>query len=154
MDIKKSLRMVGITISILLICFLLLGVVLLLYSPGKPAPFLDKNGNPLAGSISEKIHVRINGVDQGMFIMGKNMANPVLLYLHGGMPDYFLRQKYPTGLEDYFTVIWWEQRGSGLSFSADIGRSAHSPLFEEPEKMQRILKEDVLNGLNNLADIK
>jgi len=131
----------------------MLVVVLWLYSPGKPAPFLDENGNPLAGSISEKIHVRIHGVDQGMFIMGKNTQYPVLLYLHGGMPDYFLRRKYPTGLEDYFTVIWWEQRGSGLSFSADIERSAHSPLFEEPEKMQRILKEDVLNGLNNLADI-
>jgi pimeloyl-ACP methyl ester carboxylesterase len=44
----------------------------------------------------------------------------VLLYLHGGMPDYFLTQKYPTGLEDYFTVVWWEQRGSGLSYSTDI----------------------------------
>ena len=33
-------------------------------------------------------------------------------------------------------------------------QSAHSPLFEEPEKMQHILQEDVLGGLNNLADIK
>ncbi|MBP6810368.1 MAG: alpha/beta hydrolase [Saprospiraceae bacterium] len=109
-----------ITISILIICLLILGVVLLVYSPGKPAPFLDESGNPLAGSISEKIHVNINGVNQGMFIKGKDITNPVLLYLHGGMPDYFLNQKYPTGLEDYFTVIWWEQRGSGLSYSADI----------------------------------
>jgi pimeloyl-ACP methyl ester carboxylesterase len=44
----------------------------------------------------------------------------VLLYLHGGMPDYFLTQDYPTGLDEYFTVVWWEQRGSGLSYSADI----------------------------------
>ena len=36
------------------------------------------------------------------------------------MPDYFLTQKYPTGLEDYFTVVWWEQRGSGISYSPDI----------------------------------
>jgi pimeloyl-ACP methyl ester carboxylesterase len=35
------------------------------------------------------------------------------------MPDYFLTQKYPTGLEDYFTVVWWEQRGSGLSYHPD-----------------------------------
>lgn len=55
-----------------------------------------------------------------MFIMSKDATHPVLLYLHGGMPDYFLTQKYPTGLEDYFTVVWWEQRGSGLSYSADI----------------------------------
>jgi pimeloyl-ACP methyl ester carboxylesterase len=55
-----------------------------------------------------------------MFIKGKDVRHPVLLYLHGGMPDYFLTQKYPTGLEDYFTVIWWEQRGSGMSYRADI----------------------------------
>jgi hypothetical protein len=33
-------------------------------------------------------------------------------------------------------------------------QSAHSPLFEEPEKMQRILQEDILQGMNNLADTK
>ena len=36
------------------------------------------------------------------------------------MPEYWLTQRYPTGLEDYFTVVWWEQRGAGLSYSADI----------------------------------
>jgi pimeloyl-ACP methyl ester carboxylesterase len=74
----------------------------------------------LAGSISEKIQININGVEQGMFIKGKNVSNPVLLYLHGGMPDYFLTEKYPTTLEDDFTVVWWEQRGSGISYSPDI----------------------------------
>jgi len=33
-------------------------------------------------------------------------------------------------------------------------QSAHSPLFEEPEKMRQILQEDVLAGVNNLANIK
>ncbi len=75
--------------------------VLLAWSPGKPLPFVDDNGKPLAGSISEKIFVNINGVEQGMFIKGKDTGNPVLLYLHGGMPDYFLTQTYPTGLEDH-----------------------------------------------------
>ena len=55
-----------------------------------------------------------------MFIKSTNAKNPVLLYLHGGMPDYFLTSRYPTGLEELFTVIWWEQRGSGISFSPDI----------------------------------
>jgi pimeloyl-ACP methyl ester carboxylesterase len=32
----------------------------------------------------------------------------------------FLAEKYPTGLEDYFTVCWWERRGAGLSYRADI----------------------------------
>ncbi len=109
-----------IILSAFLLCLLILVGALLVSSPGKTKPFLDERGEPLAGSISEKIWVNINGVEQGMFIMSKDSTNPVLLYLHGGMPDYFLTRKYPTGLEDNFTVIWWEQRGSGLSYSADI----------------------------------
>ena len=113
--------------AVLLISLLVLVGVLLFMSPGTPKPFLDVSGKPLVGSISEKIKVNINGVDQGMFIKGKNARNPVLLYLHGGMPDYFLTEHYPTGLDEYFTVVWWEQRGSGLSYSADIPPESVNP---------------------------
>jgi pimeloyl-ACP methyl ester carboxylesterase len=108
--------------AILLVCVIILGGLLLASSPGKPEPFLDENGNPLADSISEKIRVNINGTEQGMFIKGKDIDNPVLLFVHGGpgMPEYWLTQRYPTGLEDHFTVVWWEQRGAGLSYSPDI----------------------------------
>ena len=99
---------------------LILIMVLWIYSPGKPKPFLDANGKLLVNSISEKIFVNINGVKQGMFIKGKDMSKPVLLYVHGGMPDYFLTQKYPTGFDEYFIVIWWEQRGAGMSYHKDI----------------------------------
>jgi pimeloyl-ACP methyl ester carboxylesterase len=112
-----------VVISILLACiFVLFGILQLWSYPGKPKPFVDENGHPPAGSLSEKVFVNINGVKQGMFIKSKDVTNPVLLYLHGGMPDYFLTQHYPTGLEDDFTVVWWEQRGSGLSYSPDIPR--------------------------------
>jgi pimeloyl-ACP methyl ester carboxylesterase len=95
---------------------------LFLWSTGKPTLIVDENGRPLAGSLSEKVFVNINGVQQGMFIKSKDERNPVLLFLHGGpgMPEYFLTGRYPTGLEDYFTVVWWEQRGSGLSYRADL----------------------------------
>lgn len=98
---------------------LLVGL-LVLVSPGKPVPFLDAAGKTLPGSLSEKIHVDINGTRQGMFIKSKHTAHPVLLYLHGGLPDYFLTREHPTGLDDSFTVVWWEQRGSGISYSDDI----------------------------------
>ncbi len=111
-------------LSIILICLLTSVGVLFVMSPGKPEPFLDKKGSVLRGSISEKIFININGVKQGMFIMSKNVTNPVLLYLHGGMPEYFLTKRYPTGLEDIFTVVWWEQRGSGLSYSSNIPRES------------------------------
>jgi pimeloyl-ACP methyl ester carboxylesterase len=98
------------------------GILLRWSHPGRPQPFVDDQGRPLVGSISEKIHVTVNGVEQGMFIESRDQTNPVLLYLHGGpgMPTYFLTQRYPTGLEEYFTVCWWEQRGTGLSYRAGI----------------------------------
>ena len=111
-----------IMVLILSACMLIILGLLFLWSPGKTRPFLDESGRPLAGSISEKIRVLINGVEQGMFIRGRDSAKPVLLFLHGGpgLPEYFLTRDYPTGLEDGFTVCWWEQRGAGLSYSPDI----------------------------------
>jgi pimeloyl-ACP methyl ester carboxylesterase len=117
---RKVGRVMLIIISVLMACILILAGVMLALSPGKPNPIVDQNGKPVPGSISEKMFVNINGVEMGMFIKSKNSANPVLLYLHGGMPDYFLTQKYPTGLENLFTVVWWEQRGSGISYNDNI----------------------------------
>jgi pimeloyl-ACP methyl ester carboxylesterase len=92
------------------------------WSPGRPRPFLDAAGRILTGSMAEKLRVNINGVEQGMFIKGRDRSNPVLLWVHGGpgMPDYFLLEQYPTGLEELFTVVWWDQRGTALSYRPDI----------------------------------
>ena len=94
--------------------------MLKLLGRGRPKPLLDEYGRSLRSSISEKTFVDINGVRQGMFIQSKDATHPVLLCLHGGLPEYFLTERYPTGLENDFTVVWWEQRGAGLSYSPDI----------------------------------
>ena len=60
-----------ISLAVLFIPALLLLGVLLVVSPGTPKPFLDDSGQPLANSISEKVRVDINGVEQGMFIKGR-----------------------------------------------------------------------------------
>lgn len=108
------------TLVIFVVCILIVIGIGWAYSLGKPEPYLDETGNVLAGSLSEKVFVTIGGVKQGMFIKSKDSTNPVLLYVHGGMTLYFLTQRYPTGLEDQFTVVWWDQRGSGISYSVDI----------------------------------
>ncbi len=99
---------------------LLVGIGLVVHwSPGNPASIVDAEGRMIPGSLSEKIWVPINGSDQGMFITSRNVANPVLLFLHGfALPGLFLNDDYPTGLENEFTVCWWEQRGAGLSYDA------------------------------------
>jgi pimeloyl-ACP methyl ester carboxylesterase len=119
---RKSGRLRLALISLLLACLLGLVGALVIWSRGTVRPLLDSEGRPLPNSISEKIWVDINGIEQGMFIESENDANPVLLVVHGGpgMPDHFLTNRYPTGLEELFTVVWWEQRGTGLSYRSDI----------------------------------
>jgi len=107
-------------VFILLDGTLILVGALKLLGGGRPKPLMDENGRPLRGAISEKAFADINGVRQGMFIQSKDATHPVLLYLHGGLPEYFLTEQYPTGLEDDFTVAWWEQRGAGLSYNPGI----------------------------------
>ncbi|NNU78455.1 alpha/beta fold hydrolase [Clostridium estertheticum] len=111
-----------ISFSLITLCITALAIILLVQSPGKVNPLRDKNGNVMKDSISEKINVKINGVNMGMIIKSENISNPVLLFVHGGpgMPEYFLTETYPTGLEKYFTLVWWDQRGAGLSYSSDI----------------------------------
>ena len=93
-------------------------------SPGKIKPYQDEEGNVLEGSLWEKVKVEINGTMMGMVIESKDTSNPVLLFVHGGpgMPEYFLTQTKPTHLDDCFTVVWWDQRGAGLSYDSKIDR--------------------------------
>jgi len=112
-------------ISAVLACLLdLLGLLAAWSYPGRPRPLADEAGEPLPNSLSEKVFIDVNGTRQGIIIQSKDTRLPVLLYLHRGMPDYFLSKEYPTGFEDLFTVAWWEQRGAGISYSPDIPKDS------------------------------
>ncbi len=108
-------------LSIIFLCIIACLAVLLTLSPGELTQFTDENGNRLENSIYEKVFVEVNNIEMGMIIKGKDVSNPLLLFVHGGpgMTEYFLQENYPTGLEDYFTVVWWDQRGAGLSYHGD-----------------------------------
>lgn len=113
-----------------------LGVFLLvLASPGRPRPILNAAGQVVPGSISQKLFLNVNGTRQGLFIKSRDPRNPVLLYVHGGMPDYFLDAPHPTGLEQDFTMVWWEQRGAGLS------SAAASPL--QPVTIEQLVSDTI-----------
>lgn len=139
---RKALPVLLVLASTVLCCILLLVGALWLLSPGAPSPLVDPDGKVIAGSLSEKLFLRINGVEQGMFIKSRDTRNPVLLYLHGGMPDYFLTLRYPTGLEDQFTVVWWEQRGAGISYDPAIPPEAMTveQLILDTEELTRYLR--------------
>ncbi|MCC8122995.1 MAG: alpha/beta hydrolase [Oscillospiraceae bacterium] len=120
--LKVVKRILKILCASILIFSLLVTTAVFIRSPGVIEPYVDENNNVLTESISEKVFVEINGVEQGMIITGKSTKNPVILFVHGGpgMPEYFLSDKFPTGLDEHFTVCWWDQRGGGLSYSSDL----------------------------------
>ncbi len=93
-----------------------------LRNPGTVPPLRDAAEDPIPGGISERFTVEIDGVPQGMIIQSVNPSNRVLLFLHGGpgMPEFFLQTSRPKGLEQDFTVVWWDQRGAGMSWSPDL----------------------------------
>ena len=120
--IKKTFKILFIMMPVFFGLLISLFLFLLIKSPGKTEQYTDKSGKVIAGCISEKIFINIGGVNQGMFIRSKNIDNPILLYVHGGpaFPNYFLIDKFKPGLEDYYTVCYWEQRGGGLSYTSEV----------------------------------
>jgi pimeloyl-ACP methyl ester carboxylesterase len=86
------------------------------------------SSNQFAEFGRRKIHhfemVSIGGVDQAILINGKKSDNPVMLYLHGG-PGFPMLPFEPYDvnmrkLEERFTIVYWEQRGTGKSFNNSI----------------------------------
>jgi len=59
-------------------------------------------------------------------LRGENVANPALILLHGGpgFPETNVFRHFNSSLESTFTLVYWEQRGTGKSFAADLPESA------------------------------
>lgn len=73
-------------------------------------------------SIATLDEVNINGTNQSILIRSENINNPILLYLHSGpgSTEMVPFRSYHMDLEKYFTVVLWEQRGTGKSYDKSI----------------------------------
>lgn len=69
--------------------------------------------------VAEILYLDINNTKQYVLIRGKDTSNPVLLFLHGGpgASATALLRKFNSELEDHFTVVYWDQRNAGKSYS-------------------------------------
>jgi len=109
-------------------------------------PLLDAQGQEVPGSIVSLEEVTLGGVDQWILTRGQNPENPVLLFLHGGpggaiMPwvDLF----HTPLLEESFTVVHWDQRGAGKSYSPDLKVSDVTPdkFIADTLELSNLLRE-------------
>lgn len=66
-------------------------------------------------------YININNFRQNIMTISSDDNNPVLLIVHGGAgsPDRPLVKKYNSELAEYYTVVCWDQRGSGLSYTKE-----------------------------------
>ena len=71
--------------------------------------------------------VRIGGVDQFVSMRGEDRRNPVLLFIHGGpgFPTAPMAWFATHGLEEYFTVVHWDQRGAGRTHGVRQSQRRH-----------------------------
>lgn len=93
---------------------------------GTTPPFRGPDGKTLPNSIAEISYLRLGGFDQWVMIRGENIANPILILLHGGpgFPEMRLFRTFNTPLEQSFTVVYWMQRGTSKSFDRRMPASS------------------------------
>jgi pimeloyl-ACP methyl ester carboxylesterase len=68
------------------------------------------------------------------------------------VPVYFCHGRYDYTISYDLTKEYFNKLQSPIKGFYTFNESAHSPMFEEPEKFSSILEEDVFKGTNGLAD--
>jgi len=108
----------------ILIVFLILWISLFLYQKYLQKKVIQQTKIESSVGISTLEKINLGGVDQWILIRGKNKLNPILLFLHGGpgapLFPYARQIGFYTNLENHFTLVYWEQRGTGKSYSPSI----------------------------------
>ncbi|MGX7148171.1 alpha/beta fold hydrolase [Enterococcus ureasiticus] len=135
---KKIL--IGTTLTFTLIT----GGLLLFLSKNSPGSLDSYKDSDSKNQLMEKKKVMIGGIEQGLFIVGQNQENPVLLFLHGGPgnPEYAMSKESFTELEKMYTVCYWDQRGAGMSYT---------DLEKNPVDLDQMI-EDTLEVTNYLKE--
>ncbi len=97
---------------------LLLALTALVARPASTPAITGADGRPVPGSIAELSFVTVDGHDLGLMIRGHDRSNPVLLFLAGGPGGSELgaMRRHLSSLEEHFTVVTWDQRGTGRSY--------------------------------------
>jgi pimeloyl-ACP methyl ester carboxylesterase len=80
---------------------------------------MKKNSKNVIDSVEKVV---IGGIEQFISIRSENTNNPIILFLHGGpgTAQIAFSRKSQKELEKNFTVVNWDQRGAGRSYSAKL----------------------------------
>jgi pimeloyl-ACP methyl ester carboxylesterase len=82
--------------------------------------------------IVEDQYLRIGGIDQWVSIRGDDKGNPILFVLHGGPGcSYSIFTPHIRPWEKHFTIVQWDQRGSGRTLARMKKRNSGPITFEQ-----------------------
>ena len=81
-------------------------------------------------AVNEEAFVTIGGIPQWITIKGQDRDNPVLLLLHGGPAVTFTPNADAmfAGWDKDFTLVEWDQRGAGRTFTKNGGEAIASTM--------------------------
>ncbi|HET9974430.1 MAG TPA: alpha/beta hydrolase [Streptosporangiaceae bacterium] len=105
-------------------------------------------------SAAEKIRLWQGKLSSGVSALWDEM---LAADLAGQVPELALPAYFFHGIHDYTVSYplakdYFDRLKAPLKGFYSFERSAHSPILEEPEKVQKIMREDVLAAANSLAD--
>lgn len=125
--IMKQTKLISKTRKVIMItAAIITGVFLIIFTGSyltqrivKTPIFKDEQGNRLTNSIAEFCRIPINGDKHALLIRGKSLDNPILLFLHAGpsLSETGLMRNFNPELEEHYTMVYYEMRGSAKSFS-------------------------------------
>lgn len=95
-----------------------------------PKPFTQDDARSIVGElqkiasprgIDERAEITLGGIKQWITVRGRDSRNPILLFIHGGpaAPEMPTSWTFQADWEDFFTVVQWDQRGSGKTYAAN-----------------------------------
>lgn len=89
-------------------------------------------------SVDERRYVLLNGQEQYIHIQGKNVRNPIIVYLHGGPggPDTVIMHEWSKYLTDEYTVVGWDQRGCGNTYYRNRKNDPNNETVTFPQALE------------------
>lgn len=107
---------------------------------------LKKNDSDLKNQISEEKYIYINGIEQWVTIKG-NSLKPIILFIHGGpgSPISPYIDVLYKDLEKDFTIVQWDQRGTGRTYGHNAPPEELTPeyLKDNPLTLEQMTRDGI-----------
>jgi len=119
--------------------YIILALVLASGCAGRTAPIEGPK------SIASLEKASVGGISQWLLIRGRDVDNPVLLFLHGGpgSPEMPVMPGFSKELEERFIVVHWDQRGAGKTNHISIPKESFTiqQFINDAHELTGILKK-------------